>query len=96
LQQLEADIDGGMEEEMQKLQDQALRIFLLYLVDITFFTDKSATYVDVVYLKYFRDMEVVSGYSWGPGALSHLYRELNRVSNWNIKHLSGYLTLLQV
>ncbi len=73
MQQLEADIDGGMEEEMQKLQDQALRIFLLYLVDITFFTDKSATYVDVAYLRYFRDLDIVVGFSWGVAPLSHLY-----------------------
>jgi hypothetical protein len=48
LQQLEADNEGGMEEKVQKLRAQALRIYLLYLVGITLFTDKSAHYVDVV------------------------------------------------
>jgi len=96
LEQLEADNEGGMEEEVQKLRDQALLIYLLYLVGITLFTDKRATYVDVVYLRYFRDLDVVVGFSWGATALSHLYRELNHASHWSTKHLLVYLTLLQV
>jgi len=52
--------------------------------------------VDVSYLKYFRDLEVVAGYSWGDAALSHLYKELRNASHYNTKHLSGYLILLQV
>jgi hypothetical protein len=68
----------------------------MYLVGITLFTDKCATYVDVAYLRYFRDLEFVAGFSWGAAALSHLYRELNHAANWNCRHLSGYLTLLQV
>ncbi|XP_039685385.1 protein MAIN-LIKE 1-like [Medicago truncatula] len=94
LQHLEADNEGGMKEEVQKLWDQTLRIYLMYLVGITLFTDKSTTYVDVVYLRYFRELEVVVGYSSGAAALSHLYRELNHVAHWNCKHLLGYLTLL--
>jgi len=36
--------------------EQVIRIYLMYLVGITLFTDKSVHYVDVVYLRYFRDM----------------------------------------
>jgi len=50
-------------------------------VGITLFTDKSARNVDVAYLKYFIDLELVVGYAWGTEALSHLYRELNNVSH---------------
>jgi hypothetical protein len=96
LQQFEADNKGDMEDEVQNLWAQALRIYLLYLVGITIFIDKSATYVGVVYLRYFRDLEVVAGYSWGVAALSHLYKETNNVAHWNTKHLSGYLTFLHV
>jgi len=49
--QLELDIEGGMEEEVQSLQDQALHIYLLFLVGITVFINKSVNYVDVVYLR---------------------------------------------
>jgi hypothetical protein len=59
-----------MEEEVQKLQDHALHIYLMYLVGITLFTDKSATFVDAVYLRYFRDLEVVAHFSWR-GELRH-------------------------
>jgi len=50
-------------------------------VGITLFTDKIGAYVDVVYLRYFRDLEVVSGFSSGAAALSHLYRELNHAAH---------------
>jgi len=85
-----------MDEEVQRLRDQALRIYLLFLVGITLFTDKSANYVDVVCVRYFRDLEVVAGFSWGAAYLSQLYKELNHAAHWTCSQLSGYLSLLQV
>jgi len=63
---------------------------------ITLFTDKGATAVDVVHLKYFRDPDLVVGYSWRDAALAHLYRELNKAARWNCGQVLGYLTLFQV
>jgi hypothetical protein len=83
-------------EEVERLRDQAVRIYLLYLMGITIFSDKSQWAVDVVYLKYFRDLEIVSGFSWGVAALGHLYKELNNAARWNTSQVAGYLTLLQV
>ena len=60
----------GVTEEVERLRDQAVRIYLLYLVGITIFSDKSHWVVDVVYLKYFRDLEIVAGFSWGAAALA--------------------------
>lgn len=57
---------------------------------ITLFNDKSTRYVDVVYLRYFRDLDLVVGYAWGDDALAHLYIELNNASHYNTKHLSGF------
>ena len=62
----------------------------------TIFIDKSQNDVDVVYLRYFRDLDLVAGYLWGAAALAHLYRELNNVARWNYGQVAGYLTLLQV
>jgi len=87
---------GGVAEEVQRLRDQVVRIYLLYLVRITLFTDKSQNDVDVVYLRYFRDLDLIAGFSWGAAALAHLYRELNNVARWNCSQVAGYLTLLQV
>jgi len=53
------------------------------LCGITIFTGKSQWAVDVVYLRYFRDFDLVAGYSWGAAALAHLYKELNNVARWN-------------
>jgi len=49
-----------------------------------------------VVLRYFRDLDLVAGYSWGAAALAHLYRELNNAAHWNCSQVAGYLTLLQV
>ena len=96
LEQLALETEHGVTQEVRRLLDQAVRVYLLYLVRITLFTDKSATIVDVDYLRYFRDLELVAGYSWGAATLAHLYRELNKVARWNCGQVSGYLTLLQV
>ena len=86
----------GVTQEVQRLRAQVVRIYLLYLVGITLFTDKIQNVVDVVYLRYFRDLDLVVGYSWGAAALAHLYRELNNVARWNYSQVAGYMTLLQV
>jgi type IV secretory pathway VirJ component len=52
--------------------------------------------VDIVYLKYFKDLDLVAGYSWGAATLAHLYKELNNAARWNCSQVAGYLTLLQV
>lgn len=43
----------------------AMRAYLLYLVDTAIFMNKSATYADVVYLRYFLDFERIHEYNWG-------------------------------
>jgi len=86
----------GVTQEVQRLRDQVVRIYLLYLVGITIFTEKSQWAMDVVYLRYFRDLDLVAGYSWGAAALAHLYKELNNAARWNCSQVAGYLTLLQV
>lgn len=63
----------------QQKRGQSLCIYFLYLVGITLFTNKSATYMDVTYLKYFRDLDLVSDYAWGVAAM---YRELNNASHY--------------
>jgi hypothetical protein len=94
--QLELENEHGVTQEMRRLRDQVVRIYVLYLVEITLFTDKSATVVDIVYLWYFRDLDVVAGFPWGAAALAHLYMELNNVAHWNCSQVLGYLILLQV
>jgi hypothetical protein len=80
--------------EMKEKPDQTFHIYLLYLAGIMMFTDKSVTYVDVSYLLYFRDLELVWNYSRRAAALTHLYKHLNNSPHDKTKH--RYLTLLQV
>ena len=95
-EQRDLETEYGVTQEVQRLRDQAVRIYLLYLVGITIFTDKSQWAVDVVYPRYFRDLDLVASYSWGTAALAHLYKELNNAAHWNCSQVAGYLTLLQV
>ena len=41
----------------------ALRCYLLFLVGTSMFVDKSATYIDVIYLKYFIDLRMIHEYN---------------------------------
>jgi hypothetical protein len=50
----------------------------------------SATYVDVTYRRYFRDLELVVDYAWGSVALAHLNRDLNSGCYYKTLELAGY------
>ena len=74
----------------------ATRAFLLHLVGCTFFADKSATSVVVVYLELFWDLSMVGSYAWGAACLAYLYMQLTTATKFEVRRLGGYLTLLQV
>lgn len=63
----------------------ALRSYLLYLVGIVIFIDKSVTYTDVVYLRYFVDFERIHEYNWGLDCLVYLYSKLRKGYMWKTK-----------
>ncbi|CAJ2639984.1 unnamed protein product [Trifolium pratense] len=64
-------------EEANKFQDFAIRVYLLILVGWTIFADTSKNTVQLTYLKYFKDLEIVDNYAWGAAALTHLYKVEN-------------------
>jgi len=80
----------GDRVEMQQMLTKVILIYLLYLVGITLFTDKSFHYMDVAYLKYYRYLELDSDFTRGSAALSHLYKELNNASHYKTRHVSRY------
>ena len=76
--------------------NEAARAYLFHLVGCTIFANKSCTYIGVVWLELFRDLDECSSYAWGAAALTHLYEQLNDASMQNTKQLAGYVSLLQV
>jgi len=62
----------------------------------TFFANKSATHVHVVFLDALRDLNQTARYAWGAVALVHMYDHLNNVCISTSRQLAGYITLLQV
>ena len=75
---------------------QASRALLLYIVGCTLFADKSETFVSVIYLECFRNLQTCGDYAWGVTALAYLYDQLRDASMFHGRGITGYLTLLQV
>ncbi|MCI38566.1 serine/threonine-protein phosphatase 7 long form-like protein, partial [Trifolium medium] len=69
--QAEADIN---EVSMHLYKKYTIRVYLLFLVVTTIFSNKSKRYADVTYLQYFRDLEMVDIYAWGTIAFAYLYK----------------------
>lgn len=74
----------------------AARAYMLHLVGMTLFCDKSNMYVDVAYLELFRDARTFGQYAWGAAGLAFLYGHLGHASKKRAKSIAGYLSLLQV
>ncbi|CAL1413774.1 unnamed protein product [Linum trigynum] len=95
--------DGGgmlVDEAMTRLHaredgDAEARCYLMCLIGSTLFVDKSSDRVRGWLYSYFRDLQMVSKYAWGAGALAWMYRQLGRSSRAGSKGFSGCLTLLQ-
>lgn len=73
----------------------AARVYLLYLLGCTIFSDKSGSRVSVTYLNLLIDLEAVHLYAWGAAALAFLYRQLGLASLSCTRQMAGYLTLLK-
>jgi len=78
--------EEGDVKEMQMKWERTLCMYLLYLVGVMLFINKSENYVDVTSLKYIWDLELVSDFAWGAAAFAHLYKELNNGSHYKTSH----------
>ncbi|MCH80404.1 serine/threonine-protein phosphatase 7 long form-like protein, partial [Trifolium medium] len=72
-----------------------MKTYLLFLVDTAIFSSKANNYIDITFLKYFRDLRMVDTYVWGPVAPAFTYWELTNAIVPMCKYFAGYLTLLQ-
>ncbi|KAL2322867.1 hypothetical protein Fmac_027246 [Flemingia macrophylla] len=60
------------------------------------FVDVGFTCVNIRWLTYLRDVQTISNYAWGATALSYLYRNLCRATNYDTKNFRGFVALLQL
>lgn len=74
----------------------ALRCYLLFLAGTSMFIDKSATYVDEVYLKYFTDLNAIHEYKLGVTYLVYLCLKMDESYLWKTKQMTRSCTLLTV
>jgi len=72
----------------------AARTYLLHLVGCILFSNKSVTYISMVFLDAFCDLNQSGGFSWRRATLAHMYGNLSVASKHSTKHLVGYITLL--
>ncbi|KAH6772489.1 hypothetical protein C2S51_010893 [Perilla frutescens var. frutescens] len=73
----------------------AARVFLVYILGCTLFTDKTGDRITCNYLRLFEDPEEFEGYAWGVAALAFLYRQLGVGSRVGCRQMAGFLTLLE-
>ncbi|KAK2417027.1 protein MAINTENANCE OF MERISTEMS [Trifolium repens] len=91
-----ADLDEkATEEEKEFYKDCTLRCFFLYLLDSTLFTNKSSQYVDVIFLTYLQDLDVVNTWNWGASALAYLFKYLEKSTRIPSGNHGGYNCLFQ-
>lgn len=68
--------DSGDDAKVSYQRKCALKTYFFILVGMGVFMDKGATYDDVVYLKYFVNMERIHEYNWKAICLVYLYSKL--------------------
>ncbi|KAK2455628.1 protein MAINTENANCE OF MERISTEMS [Trifolium repens] len=91
-----ADLDEeATEEDKEFYKDCTLRCFFLYLLGSTLFTNKSSQYVDVIFLTYLQDLDVVNTWNWGASALAYLFKYLEKSTRIPSGNHGGYNCLFQ-
>jgi hypothetical protein len=94
---LEMEDDGvSTLEEMTPVREMCVRAFCLFLVCSTIFSNKSAWYVEVVYLQFFQDLTTTHEWNWGAAALAYMQAYMDDASEAETSQMAGYLSLVQV
>ncbi|GAU10727.1 hypothetical protein TSUD_424340, partial [Trifolium subterraneum] len=83
------------EETVEFLRDCTVRAFLLYLIGGTLFTNKSAQYVDLIFLSYLQDIPLINTWNWGASGLAYMYNYLDRASRRRCGNHGGYNCMFQ-
>jgi hypothetical protein len=66
------------------------------LLGSTLFTNKSSQYVDVIFLTYLQDLDVVNTWNWGASGLAYLFKYLDKSTRIASGNHGGYNCLFQV
>lgn len=86
----------GDDEKVLYHRQCILRSYVIYFVYTSIFVDKSATYINEVYLSYFIDLEWTDEYSWRSSNLIYLYSKLCEDCLCKIIHVTGSCTLFTI
>lgn len=84
-------VDDVDSDELQVTyhREFVLRCFLQFLVSTFMFVDKSETYVDVAYLRYFIDLSAIHKWNWEGACLIYLYSKWSEGSLWTTKVMTS-------
>ncbi|RYR67740.1 hypothetical protein Ahy_A03g014131 isoform B [Arachis hypogaea] len=80
-------LEGADEETVRRYA----RAYIMMLLSMQFFRDKSGTRMHIWWLPYMERLEDMDRYSWGSATLSWLYRCLYLVDNKHVVKLAGSL-----
>ncbi|GAU38187.1 hypothetical protein TSUD_264130 [Trifolium subterraneum] len=89
------DNEDEEEETVEFLRDCTVRAFLLYLIGGTLFTNKSAQYMDLIFLSYLQDIPLINTWNWGASGLAYMYNYLDRASRRRCGNHGGYNCMFQ-
>lgn len=85
---LAAAVDAEDEDEHVLFHIQySLMSYFMYLVGTIIFMKKNATYINVVYLTFYIELERIHEYNWGLARLVYLYSKLGETSLWKTRQM---------
>lgn len=91
--------EGGYPQDVLVYhQACCIRAFLLYVVGLTLFANKSKKHIDLIFLEGMRDIHAIREYAWGAMGLATLYKYLSEAAVLGPRSgsMAGYTSLLVV
>lgn len=79
--------EDGDDVEAHVHRQIMVSVYLIFMVWSAIFTNKSNAYTHLVYIRIYRDLEMMDDYTWGNATLTYLYMELNVATKNRTKKL---------
>ena len=91
-----ANLKAACEEEGRYDDDTKGSAYLLFMISMIMFPDKTQNLVNYSHWEYVKDLSKVNKWSWGSGLLASVYRDLGTSSRFGCKKISTCYTLVLV
>ena len=93
---MEESADEEEDDELRKTKEYCIKAFLLFLVGVTIFSNKTNKHVNVIWLIGMQDLYRVHTWSWGEMTLAYLYTKISEATDPTIDLIVDYMSMLKV